>query len=850
MKIFFVKVVFPVWAVIVAGFWFVSHKGYFQPINPELGRSLANLISFNIVLLLVFAVPVFSWWLLKYLWPELGKFKLKIWHGLAFFMLFVLLAILTHHVWDDIRIYEGPHLVQRGEEVVFETENFLEDDVVLLSPGNPLMNPQEDYAYAWSSLEPYMMKSSLLKASWSSLSYLGRHFVFILGLLLAFYAIGWRILRWGRVKLKLIDDISFSIGMGTLVASLGLFALAKLSLLTVGPVLGLLGLFLVLGYKGVFELFKTLNKPSIYLKDVTIWHGLLVLGFFAIVGLNFIEASNPFPENHDDLILYLNLPNLLADRGSWIYQSTSYAFGLIQSLGPLLGQAISYTKVLGFGFGVLILLPAYSFLRHYFSTKNVWLGLLILMFIPFIYMHNYVQIKVELPLLFFGILSLLGLQLYLSNKYNKKFLILAGLMAGFALSIKISSVFLLLTMMFLLFVHFFRVYGAVFMIGIGLLFSYGFGFGVSQFEVGWWFLVISVVITILGLAGVIYDLWHNKKISKTVLLALIILPSTCLLPFLPWGAQNLIGNPLGWGVKSFLYDYTPSPLALDWEQYDITTCDSLGGAEADYNFYVEDHESKWAHILLFPWDFTINTSARIILVNIGFLFLALCPILLLGVKKDHRLFLWGGIYFWLLWGINGNGVLWYGITGFILLIFLLLAAFDNYEKSSKTRLFLYCFIGLWLISSFYIRGNLYLSRSHTFMPYLTGQATYEEFIAYSYPSIPLLTEEFNEKDLSSTFYTNGATRFMYFLENNDQRIYYDQHSDLLYCLYQEQDQNLFVERLKKSGFDYLLLSEPVHHEGFPIELFEFEQEILTIVQDNFPSSGYFNEIYMFNIPSL
>ena len=758
------KIVFyivPIWAVFVATAYFYEHRTYFSSISPEVGNSTLETVLFFTIL--VFTQILF-WGLITFIARQLKITRLNWWMIVLMFFISSVVFCGIRFAWDDFAMYEG----------------------------SPLMNGETQYGEDWSTIEPQVQTTSLSSAILNIGATFALPFLELILVILAICSLGFGVLRLFRFSLPPPYKIAFSLGLGLMGFSLVLFVLAQLNLFSVIPVLVLLGLSLLVGYKDLIELFKYLNKEaSLKIKPFNPKSfGLLVLILF-IFALNFIEVNFPAPSGFDDFRLYLNLPNLLADSHGFIHGQSPYAFTLIQGLGPLLFKNIIFSKLILFVFFPLAMLPLYLFVKSYFSKNISQLLLLLTVSIPTFYAHTYLQVKPDFILVFLSLLALISWQFWVDKKENK-WIYLAGALVGFAFTVKITAAFL----------------------------------------------IVALFVMVL---------WRTR-VLKTILIFGI----TILVAASPWLINNLGAAIItdSYSLNALVYDtINPSP-SLNWEELGMPTesCVSTGAADADYGRYTQDRGNSVLQFLMLPWDATQHASSQIIYSNLSFLFLGLLPILFF-IKKPSKQFIsitLGGLAFWFAWGFLGSGVIWYGFSGFVFLLFWLIASLDLFIKHSKfTRVFVGIFLVVWVVSGFYLRGNLFFNRTHKLMPYISGLATYEEFWEYTYPGYEFLTKMFNEDFPEATIFTTSPANFYYLIENNEERILFDQFYDDLNCLLYDRDENLFAERLKNSGFDFIVLPVPEYDPAYPPDFYTLKERILEMVNDNIPFVYTNGEIYIY-----
>ncbi|MBT4552645.1 hypothetical protein HOC37_06680, partial [bacterium] len=203
-----------------------------------------------------------------------------------------------------------------------------------------------------------------------------------------------------------------------------------------------------------------------------------------------------------------------------------------------------------------------------------------------------------------------------------------------------------------------------------------------------------------------------------------------------------------------------------------------------------------------------------------------------------------GIYFWLIWAVAGGNVIWYGFAGLGFLMLMLFGGVNTmWKEKGWPKVFIISYLIIWLVASFYLRSNTFFSRTHTLLPHIGGLATTDQMATLQWPGILNVAEILNENPEDTIILTNLG-RVVYFTDANHERIFVDQFYDLLNCFYNERDEELFVERLKASGFDFIALSPLTNpDEHFPDEYYDVQREIMEAIDNNF-DFAFVNKFYL------
>lgn len=701
-----------VWTTLVAASYFISNKNlYIYSLNKYF--EIPGVLFFTGLIFLLVLGAVFL------LTKKINN--LRAWHFVALFLILTPLIGTIRFGADTFAIYRGESLEADGK--------------MYIQTGDPVINPEQSRPLAWEtyrenfetkSLPSAFLNISLKIFSALAISLIAALIIFSLGFWLA--------------KLLGASGLLVKFGLGSVLLSLLLFLLAKTSFLNETALYIFSGLSLSFSWPAIKELASAANiKVKLQGPSVAILAAILT---FLI--LNMIEVVEPLPGGYDDYSFYLNLPKLLAEHGSYVHSPYPYAFTLIQSFILILSKNLAAVKTFSFLFTALSLAAIFSFFKKFPQKMGGATLALIFISIPTIFIHSYLQLKVELPLFFFSILSISCFYEFIKNK-SWKHLFLAGIFTGFAFSIKITAALLAASLIFMLF---FR------------------------------FKVKYLLVLMLGLA----------------------------IPVLPWAASNLAMNKdLSLAGITLNNNANTPDLHFDELGLNDKTCPLNGATDADYARYSGDYENAVLKYLLLPWDATMSVSAKGFVTNIGFLLLALCPLSIFAFRKKDRLtkiFLAGGLFYWLLWIALGKGVIWYGISGFAYLLIMIALG----SELLKNKKILSAIIIVFVSASLFLRTNIFIQRTQVLMPYLSGLANETEYINYQRPNILYMASILNA-DPNSTIYMSNNAVLKFFVNSNDTRIFFDPYLDSFACLYTKGDDEFVLNALKSAGLDFFILNK-------------------------------------------
>lgn len=273
-----------------------------------------------------------------------------------------------------------------------------------------------------------------------------------------------------------------------------------------------------------------------------------------IVGTNFWEVYRPIPIGWDDMGVYINIPNLLAQKGALMTGFQAYNWGLLESIGFTVFGADTFALFISLLGGFLAMGGLFSFLRKYSNDSIALLVITLFYSSPAIVFQSSKDMKVDLALFFFSVMIFWLITKWSKAKENNYYLILAGILTGVAFGIKYTVFLFFIAMIVMIAYHLFAIWGALAGIALGnfmaawlKLLKYG-GITVSSsFYKNWQLLS-------LGLFGVILTLLLIKELKQQKqfwlkLKSFFLYPLLTVLFFSPWMIYNyhsVYGFDLSW----------------------------------------------------------------------------------------------------------------------------------------------------------------------------------------------------------------------------------------------------------------------------------------------------------------
>lgn len=281
--------------------------------------------------------------------------------------------------------------------------------------------------------------------------------------ILASYSVGRCSVSRLGLALKPASNTAVSIGTGIMIIVMLSFVLGIFKILywfTLGPVL--LGC-LALDYKHNLQFVKDLIvspiKPSKYLGFIGVASMLLLL---FVVQLNLSQNVSPFPKGWDSMALYVKLPTIINDYHGLVRGYQPYNWSLFMSYGLILFNSLETVLALSYVGGILCLLALYAIGKDILTMDQnyILLSLLIFYILPTVGFQSFQEQKVDLGLLFIVLCLVLLLFAWIKsiqpeiNKFEEEitiksikssllnpYLILMGLLTGFAFGIKLTTLF-------------------------------------------------------------------------------------------------------------------------------------------------------------------------------------------------------------------------------------------------------------------------------------------------------------------------------------------------------------------------------------------------------------------------
>lgn len=396
--------------------------------------------------------------------------------------------------------------------------------------------------------------------------------------------------------------LDMAIGISGLV--LLLFILGALSLLKWFTVLPLLLLLIGLNYKYVLNLLKELFwKPLTIPSDINIVGLLSFFLLLFIICLNFLQIISPMPTGYDSMTIYVNLPSLINDYSGLVKGYQPYNWSLFMSIGFILFQKAEIAMALSLVGGVLTLWVMYRIGKDYLKMNVNWLWMALAAFylMPTITHQSSKEPKVDLGALFIYITIVMVLYAWIRKRTDEKdkehitekiptlsldhkaikkggngkpkkkkniipqptyirnriksesiykflnstlnpYMIVMGLLTGFAMGIKLTTLFTFFSVVAVIWYFMSRslAYLGIFCLSIFgvLLFKLDDMGDLRQYHMS--ASIVQWFMAVMGVALIGWSIFKKKEATLEAIKLSVIYTLFFIMPFLPWLAKNAV----------------------------------------------------------------------------------------------------------------------------------------------------------------------------------------------------------------------------------------------------------------------------------------------------------------------
>lgn len=834
----FKTLVASVWVIIVVWFYYISHTHY-QQIFPTMHVYLWGLAT---ILFIYFAALFYLYHYKKrtHFSLRLSPFKIVVFFLVFFWITFNFLVQVR-----DLTQYQGSPLVQdQGRIFLLQSNEKLNKTSQIIIQKDQLVSDTTHIKKVLSpEIHAYFSAPSFLTIQKSFFSKFSLIFGALLLVLITVYSLGlfilkrfshlYRNLKLTREKFLIATALGFSALM-FLLFLLGLFGYLNSVVVWISIIL-----ILLIFHRQAINFFRLCfhsKEIKINLLSWTFW-GFLILNI--LFAANFINLAIPSPIGWDSLHAYINIPHLISENGHLLSGFRAYNFELILSLGFLLFNSAAVSMSLILLGALLALITLYTFLRKFLPRDLTMLLLAFFFSLPTVFFQTSIDAKIDLPLMFFGVVGLLalfkGLPLNLkftsllktsatpvTNLFKEKisrpqqFLYLAAFLFGLCFGIKYTGLFLILVFVLILAWFYFGKIGffAFFFFAWSAIIHFNYlHLGTTAFSPSFFVILKSVFIVLAGICFV-FAMIRSLPALFSRWRQFLVICFFIFIAFAPWFAYNY-STTRSFSVSALLYGKSEA-IHIDYSALDLDSsqCRFTGHKEdLDRFFGYNSHLGGLYKFLVLPWILTMaDANAKGIYVDFSFVFLAFLPVFLFFYRprtwrrKRFRLLAAWTLVYWFFWWFMGNGIIWYALPGFAGLITVLGKLYLNARRTSIFCRYLWGgLLVIWFI--FVIPIRLYNASLNTVLAYESGLISAEGFIQRHFPLKTAFEQALSQDPLAENEYIYDVGSFaMYHIPENHRRLLKDMTLDYFTCLNLEKDDQKTLARLKQIGFKYFFLN--------------------------------------------
>ncbi len=530
------------------------------------------------------------------------------------------------------------------------------------------------------------------------------HLKFLL-VLLASYSSGAFLLS--LIKTDVAKGFHFftSIAVGFILLGLILFCLAALGHYTTMPVLIVLIVFLGLGWRNVFDLFRNeflKKQPEIVLHPAAV---LLIFISMVVTAVNFISVTTAMPVGFDSLTMYMNTPMLMSQSGELIQGQMPYYWSIIMGIGYVVFDSNPIAQHIGIVGGILSMLLIFHIGRLFLSVNWAIFAAVIFYCLPLVIWQSSTEVKTDLGKLFFILVAIALIVKYYLQKLNakvegevKKAAIekeeiilwgLVGLFCGFALGIKFTTVMTIVALLGMFFYIRAGFHSALAVVFFGLAFL--FLIDAHQFapiEIspsGKWILVLATILP----SAVFFYFGFKKRESFLQLfrpMLAFVIPIAVLLA--PWAGKNILEHG-SFSISNLMEGKDPAPVLIgsvndqnfmDYyvpeynleREYRVIT---ISNVETEIIEFPENtsrleelgrylgFEKGFPRFFSLPYDLTMRKNVDLLSTDIGLMFLMFIPLLIFFGRKTNKkamglslafLWVWISLTLWSVYNPENN----------------------------------------------------------------------------------------------------------------------------------------------------------------------------------------------------
>lgn len=489
-----------------------------------------------------------------------------------------------------------------------------------------------------------------------------------------------------RIHIPTMDQACIQVAIGIMIFTSFLFLLGICGLLNIYFLLPVCLIILLVYWRFTLKVIKEVLITPIPISPNINLIGILSLLFLSVfLVINYTLILRPFPMGTDSLNLYINLPSLLNDYQTLVSGNQPYNWSLFISTGLIIFGRIDIVLALSFTGGVLALFTLFKLSRKWLDINYSILVVLIFYSFPMINFLSYMDMKVEMGLLFFTLAILLffynwldknktinkkspiiGIGLKTANTYLNKWtptllkqnstLVVIGLLLGFTFGIKITTLILFLTLncaiwyykggVLSFFTSFFLSFAAIFILRLDNT------PGLRRFHD--LVPILQKTLLVIGICLLVYTYIRNKNKLKQLVIYSSILGVFFLLSVLPWLGKNYVETGQH-SIHSLINGQkdTPTIKLNSWRNLDSKDFSKINQSEETKKFNFENnnklsntsvnedlHRFMGYEVLpiryfSLPYDIFIKPNLSKNFNDIGFILILLFPFIFLFRSNNN-----------------------------------------------------------------------------------------------------------------------------------------------------------------------------------------------------------------------
>lgn len=531
----------------------------------------------------------------------------------------------------DFSKLEGFSIIKEESSIALYPEEIPENRELLYEKGELISSTSKVLEYLPEQIQGAFKKVNPLTI-----------FVISAKILLIYLALALLTLIFGAIGSVFTKKVHAALTLGILFYSLLAFFLSLSGFFTKEVVMGIVISLTLLLIPKSKNLFKEVPQLT-----VSKW----LIGITAsLLALLLIDTLKVIPLGWDDLNAYARNAKVLANLSISPHAIGSFAWTNLASINWLFSDTFYGYAILSLLAQILGFIGLKNILGRFQNNESAWLLSILFFTLPFVIYQQVVDLKTDLPMFFAGVIGIDILLDYFERKKTRD-LVLASTILGFALAIKITALFLLIPIFFLL-------------------------------------------------------PFINKK-------APFIYGTIILLIFLPWGIYNYLDTSI-LSISHVLFGgNNEAPLLVEDGEYcdienysgEIDYSRYVDDKKSLRNFISFPIEISYTPRIASPHvDFSFYFLAFLP-------FLLLYPEKTFLKNKEFKVIGALTIFYLLIWYFLGKGVIWYGIFLFVPILILISQLYgQRFSKWEKN--YLYIILGLALICNIVIRINYFAPAQH------------------------------------------------------------------------------------------------------------------------------------------